>query len=231
MDYFVVAGEEYGDVLVSVGVDRKKIHVLPFFVENQFFNQPIKKISSKPFTFGYAGGFHYYHDITPLIEALKILSGETKDSQLVFVGDGVSRPQVEREVRAKGLVDQVKFLGRIPFFSMPKTLAQMDCFILLTIAPGLPIGLLEAAAAGKPIIAVKKKEDRTMNRLFQHEKAILMVQSVSPHEIATAMKLLYENQNLREVIAQGARQVAAKNFSRSIMQKQLKVLVDTIYTC
>jgi glycosyltransferase involved in cell wall biosynthesis len=226
LDMLTVAAEEYGDVLAKLGVEKERIHVLPFFVEDAFFNQPIKETASEPFVFGYAGGFHFYHDMMPLIEAFQLLSKGCKDSQLVLVGDGLSRPKVEREVNERDLSGKVKFVGRIAYASMPETLAGMDCFLLLTHAPGMPIGLLEAAATGKPMITVRKKADVALNRLFEHRKAIFMVNSPTSEEIVEAMRLLREDDGLRNSLAIGAREVAKRHFSKETARKQLRLLVD-----
>ncbi len=228
LDVITVASDEYGDVLVHVGVDRNRIHVVPFYVENEFFNQPLKKDVSKPFVFGYAGGFHLYHDLSPLIEAFELFVKNGTSAQLVFVGDGLSRLQIEREVKRRRLVGKVRFLGMVPHASMPKLLAQMDCFILLTRAHGLPIGLLEAAAAGKPIITVKKETDITLEHYFRTGKEIYLLNSISLDEITKAMKLLYEASHLRNAVAQGARKVAQQNFSEKATLQQLQKLIQKI---
>lgn len=227
-DFVTVAAPEYAEILVRVGVDGGRVYVTPFYVEDEFFNQPLRTKVGKPFVFGYAGGFHFYHDLTPLVEAFQLLAEENVDAQLVFVGDGVSRPQTKREVMRRRISDKVRFLGRVPYASMPEILSKMDCFVLLTVASGLPIGLLEAAAAGKPIITVKKKEDAVLSRFFTHRNEIYTVKSLSPDEIAKAMKLLYNDSILRNTLAQKARKAAEQHFSQRIARKQLQELIQKL---
>lgn len=228
VNVIIVAADEYGDDLIRVGVKSDRIHVVPFFVEDEFFDQPFKKNASGPFNFGYVGGFHLYHDMLPLIEAFELFIKDETNAQLILVGDGLSRYKIEREVIERKLADKVRFLGKVSHTSIPKLLSQIDCFILLTYASGLPIGLLEAAAAGKPIITVKKETDLTIGRFFNHGKEIYFVNSIALDEITRSMRLLYEDSHLRNTIAYGARQVAQQNFSEKVTLKQLQKLIQKI---
>lgn len=72
--------------------------------------------------------------------------------RLDIVGDGPCRPALEKQVTALGLGDRVRFWG---YRSDPETiLAQLDAVLCSSRTEGLPVGLLEAMALGRPVIAV-----------------------------------------------------------------------------
>jgi len=72
--------------------------------------------------------------------------------RLDIVGDGPSRPALEKQVAALGLRDRVRFWG---YRNDPETIiADLDAVLCSSRTEGLPVGLLEAMALGRPVIAV-----------------------------------------------------------------------------
>jgi glycosyltransferase involved in cell wall biosynthesis len=90
-----------------------------------------------------------------LIEALAHLRGlaPVLDFKLVIVGEGPERSRVEGAARAHGLEDRVVFAGQTadvrPFYAMADVLA------LPSHSEGSPYVLLEAMAAGVPVVATR----------------------------------------------------------------------------
>lgn len=68
-----------------------------------------------------------------------------------FAGDGVLRPDVERAIRDLQLEDRVHLLGWRR--DVPKLLAAADVMVLTSLWEGLPRAILQAMAAGKPMVA------------------------------------------------------------------------------
>lgn len=86
-----------------------------------------------------------------LLAAFAEVRRRIPDARLVLVGDGPYRPQVEAAVRAAGLEDGVRLTGRStdvwPF------LAEADLFALASPSEALGIAIMEAMAAGLPVVA------------------------------------------------------------------------------
>lgn len=72
-------------------------------------------------------------------------------ARLVLVGDGPYRPQVEAMVRAAGLTDIVHLTGRA--VEIWPHLAEADVFVLASPSEALGIAIMEAMAAGLPVVA------------------------------------------------------------------------------
>jgi len=72
-------------------------------------------------------------------------------AHLLLAGDGERRPMLERQVRASGIEDRVHFLGVRS--DVPRVLAAADAFILTSHFEGNPMSVMEAMAAGKPVLA------------------------------------------------------------------------------
>ncbi len=221
----MVASPEYADQLIDFGVPEGRIKIVPFIVEDGFFEQPAKEEMSQTFSFCYAGRFHLYHVLVPLIQAFELFVREERNAELILVGDGPSRVQTEREVAERKLTDKVKFTGIVSHKELPSFLSSVDCFVLLSKATGMPIGILEAAAAAKPIITLRRKHDVALNRYFEHGKEIYMVENPSPKRIADALERLYEDSSLRRALAEGARKVAERCFSEEAARGKLEELI------
>ena len=227
-DAITVLSSVYKYNLIKDGVEKDKIFVIPYYAENEFFEQPIKYAENGIFTFSYIGSFHAYHDIAPIIEAFKILIQNNKNVKLVLVGDGIQRHKIEKLVQERELDGKVVFKGRIPHSCVPNFLSAVDAFVYMTRTAGMSTSLLEAAASGKPIITLRKRRDSSLMCYFKHGKEIYMVNNLSPVEIARALELLYRDSKLRISLAEGARKVALENFNRKATLYELEKLVSAV---
>jgi glycosyltransferase involved in cell wall biosynthesis len=68
-----------------------------------------------------------------------------------LVGDGPERGKLEHLVKELNLQQNVKFLGLRR--DVPRLLKAADLFLLTSISEGIPLTLIEAMAAGLPIVA------------------------------------------------------------------------------
>jgi glycosyltransferase involved in cell wall biosynthesis len=71
--------------------------------------------------------------------------------QFVFAGEGPERPRLEAQAEKLGLDDRVLFLGRRS--DVPELLAASDVFVLPSLFEGSSLAVLEAMAAGKPVVS------------------------------------------------------------------------------
>lgn len=75
------------------------------------------------------------------------------DAKFILAGDGSERAQLEAQVQTLGLASRVIFLGYRQ--DIPQLLACCDLVVLPSIFEGLPLVILEAMAASKPVIATR----------------------------------------------------------------------------
>lgn len=91
------------------------------------------------------------HDL--LLRILPELREAVPDVRILFAGDGEREEALRREARERGVEDAVRFLGFRG--DMPELLGAADLVALPSLAEALPTVLIEAAAAGCPVVATR----------------------------------------------------------------------------
>jgi glycosyltransferase involved in cell wall biosynthesis len=86
-----------------------------------------------------------------LLRAVGRLKNVGLDCSLALAGDGPERPRLEALSAQLGLEDRVHFLGVVR--DAGDLVAAVDVFALPSLGEGLPLALLEAMHAGKPVVA------------------------------------------------------------------------------
>lgn len=101
----------------------------------------------------YAGRLRTRKAVAVLLAAFARLRVEHPAAVLVVAGDGEQRPALEAQSRRLGIAAAVRFLGAQPRDAMPALYAAADLFCLPSLYEGFPLAILEAMAAGLPVVA------------------------------------------------------------------------------
>jgi glycosyltransferase involved in cell wall biosynthesis len=120
--------------------------------------------------------------------------------RIVVVGDGPERERVERLLRRLGLERRVELTGSLTRPEVMKELARADVFALPTLREAFGIAILEARAAGLPIVAMR---GNGAGDLVQHGREGLLAGSTD--EWADQVALLCRDADLRARLAGAAR--------------------------
>ncbi|MFT7620274.1 MAG: glycosyltransferase involved in cell wall biosynthesis [Planctomycetota bacterium] len=160
----------------------------------------------------YLGRLLPYKGVQFAIGALAQLT-DLEGITLTIVGDGPERPRLERLAIEQGVADKVKFLGQVPIEEVPKHMNQCDVFLLPSLRESGGSVILEAMAAGKPVVVFDHGgPGETVNK-----KVGIKISATSSQELEAkmsgAIRDLYQNENLREKLAHGARQHIEDNFT------------------
>lgn len=101
----------------------------------------------------YAGRLRTRKAVAVLVEAFARLQQQHPRARLIVAGDGEQRPAVLRQAAALGLREpNVRFLGAVPRPDMVRWYRRADIFCLPSIYEGFPLAILEAMAAGLPVV-------------------------------------------------------------------------------
>jgi glycosyltransferase involved in cell wall biosynthesis len=94
--------------------------------------------------------FHPVKDHETLLRAFAIVAAMREDVDLLLVGDGLLRPILQQRVHHLGLTGRVRFLG--VRHDVAQLLRVVDIFTLTSVSEAASITLLEAMAAGRPVV-------------------------------------------------------------------------------
>jgi glycosyltransferase involved in cell wall biosynthesis len=88
-----------------------------------------------------------------LVRALRRLKDTHPDMQLALLGDGEMRNDLEQAVAQAGLVDMVRFTGWLDQDGVRAEIDAAHALVMPSFAEGLPMVIMEAMAAARPVIA------------------------------------------------------------------------------
>lgn len=170
-------------------------------VYNGVFDQSSLFLSeSKPkqnFTFLVASRLVKDKGIGEVIDAFKQLVTEYKDISLQIIGDGPDREIFKQQASD---TSQIHMLGHQ---SQPLTfMAAADVFVHPTYHEGFSVALVEAGMMSLPIITTSVGGNV---EIIENEKTGLLVSKENTAELYSAMKRLYENNELRKELGKNAR--------------------------
>jgi glycosyltransferase involved in cell wall biosynthesis len=100
---------------------------------------------------GYLGRFSWEKRPELFLEACRGISSQLPDARFLMVGDGPLLPEVRRLARGAALESRMIFAGFRD--DAPDLLSAMDLLLLTSSQEGLPNAILEAMAAGRPVVA------------------------------------------------------------------------------
>lgn len=99
----------------------------------------------------YVGNFKQEKGVAVLVDATAKLGRD--DVDVALVGDGPQKQILLEQARDLGIESQVKFCGRRPHGEIPAWMAAADVVCLPSYREGCPNVVLEALAAGRPVVA------------------------------------------------------------------------------
>ncbi len=103
----------------------------------------------------YIGRLSEEKDIEFLLEVLALIADERPRAHLVLVGKGPEEQPLKRLAQKLGLAQQVIFVGATPHEAVPHYAAMADLFVFPSQADTQGLVLIEAMAAGTPVVAVE----------------------------------------------------------------------------
>lgn len=152
-----------------------------------------------------------------LLEALEIMGQSGRRPQVLVAGDGPLREELERQARARGLLSQVTFCGRIEHSRLLLLLPAVDAFVLPSQHEGLPLALAEAMAMQRPVLATPVGG---VPDLIQDNINGLLVPPGDARALAHGIERLMDDPALRERLGTAAREQVVRSFSSARVAEQ-----------
>jgi glycosyltransferase involved in cell wall biosynthesis len=142
---------------------------------------------------------------------------------LWIAGDGAERGRLEALIRELGVGDQIRLLGHV---SDPKAFCEaIDVFALSSLREGLPNVLLEAMALEAPVLATRIAG---IPSLISDGENGLLVEPGSIDELATGLRRLIGDKQLRERLAKAGRSTIERTFSFQQRMEKIVAIYDRV---
>jgi phosphatidylinositol alpha-1,6-mannosyltransferase len=153
------------------------------------------------------------HDVA--IAAMARLAPELPGLRYVIVGDGEERPRLERLVSEFGLGERVRFAGEVSSEELPRYFAACDIFLMPNRVDGhdfegFGIVFLEAAAAGKPVVAGRSGG---APEAVAEGRTALLVDPESDEAVAAAVSRLARSSDERRALGEAGRARVVDEFT------------------
>lgn len=157
--------------------------------------------------------------ITYLLQALPELLRAHPRLTLVIAGDGAKEAELRQEARALGVDARVRFIG--PRTDMYEVIQTFDIYVLPSIWEGLPMVLLEAMAASRPIVATDVGGNATA---VKHDVNGILVPPREPASLATTIDALLRDAGRARRYGASGRALFEQEFSAQQMARRYEAL-------
>jgi glycosyltransferase involved in cell wall biosynthesis len=142
-----------------------------------------------------------------LIKAVAQVVSVYPKLRLIIVGEGPLKKELVALQEEMGLKQQLRFLGLRK--DIPEILAGTDIFVSTSLYEGLPLSILEAMAAGKPVVATAVPG--TLEVL--EDGSGLLIPLDSQADLAQTLKRLIEEPEQRKVLGKKAQERVSHHYS------------------
>ena len=159
--------------------------------------------------------------VAVLVRALARLRAAGRPPHLVVAGAGPEEAPLRELARTCGVAERVVFTGAMPRDRIPDLLAALDVFVLPSLREGLGIALIEAMAAGRPIVASRVDG---IPELISHGETGLLAPPGDAGALARALDLLLARPAFALTLGRAAQAEARRRLDLDGYVSQLEAL-------
>lgn len=216
VDGVVAISRKIAEVLVEGGVRREKIRVIHSGIDPAPFQRGVEaRAGSGEKVIGTVAVLEERKGHRFLLEAAALLKARGQRVRCRIAGEGSQREALEKMVRDLGLQEEVVFLGFVS--DIPRFLSSVDIFVLPSVYEGLGIAILEAMAAGKPVVASRAGG---IPELVTDQVTGLLVPPKDPLALAQAIARLLSQNGLVRLMGDKGRAEVFDHFTMEQMAKK-----------
>ena len=172
---------------------------------------------------GMIARFHRAKGHSYLMEAMPYILDQFPKAKVLLIGGGELRPTIKEKVQKLGLTDSIIFTGIRQ--DIPRILSALDLFVLPSLWEGLGIAILEAMAAGLPVVATRVGG---IPEVVEDRVTGLLVPPRDPEALAKAIIALLQDRERAKDMGRAGRERVEKHFSVERMVQQTEALYEEL---
>lgn len=174
--------------------------------------------TSEHFIIGSVGRFEPVKNYQLLLTACALLYDDYPQVRLVLVGYGSQERFLRARAQTLGIQDRVTFIINQPGYKYYKL---FDCFALSSLTEGISIALLEAMAAGCPIVTTSSSYDHDV---INHNKNGQIVPPQDAQALSQAFTCYIKDSLFAQKCSQDALKTVEESFNTTSMHKKYDYL-------
>jgi glycosyltransferase involved in cell wall biosynthesis len=215
------------------GVARDRVVVIPNFVEDEAFHDLAPGHRSRlresvglgptDIAIGVVANLYPVKNHAMLLRAARRLATDWPRIRFVLVGDGAERASLERLASESGIRDQVLMPGRLT--NEPGFAGIFDIAVLTSREEGFPNWVVEAMAAGRPVVATNV--GGVPDAVVEGETGML-VKHDDDEAMARALDDLLRDESLRLKMGNAARVRARSKYHDTAVLSDLSALYEDL---
>jgi len=168
-------------------------------------------------------GFHRYYGIDMVVRAFAEVQRAFPEAHLDLVGGGPLEPEIRSLVKRLGITG-ITFAGVASRHKIGEYYDRADIFINASRLDNMPVSILEAFAAGTPVVSTAPEG---MHHLVEHERTGLLSATDDPIELAQSVIRVLQDPELAEDLAINARD-ELRNYSWDVARGQWLELYSSL---
>ncbi len=232
-DRLVTVSPRLRTELLAMGIGRpEQVEVIPLGLDLERFRRagPVApalrgSLGLEPGTFllGIVGRLVPIKDHASLFQAVALLQPQDPPAHLAVIGDGEERLRLEAIASRLGLDRRIHFLGWRT--DLETILQELDVVICASKNEGTPVALIEAMAAGVPVVST---DVGGVADLIAHGETGWLVRPGDPPSLAHAIRRLLGDQGLRARLAAAGRPVALERHGVAGLIRRVEALYAAV---
>ena len=218
--------DEVAQRLLDSGVPAEKIKTIANGIDVQAFEhaQPLPVLSfTNEKVIGMVARLDLQKGFEYLLRAVRELCNTFAGLKVVIVGEGPDRQAIEEMVKEYGLLSNVVLAGQQS--DMPAVYAAMDIFVLPSLNEGLPMTILEAMAASRPVVATRVG---AISKVINDGENGLLVNPRDTEGLRNAIASLLANPERCRQMGEKAHDWVSRNYTSEAMALKYRQLYDEI---
>jgi len=224
LDILIVASHNWQKILQENCGIKTKIRIISNPIDKIFEKEAIKFKKHEGNTILFVGRIDTEKGVLDIIEAANLLKNRI-NKEFIFAGSATKRNDLNKFknlVHKYNLENEINLKGMVIGKEKINLFRQASIFLLPSYIENFPLVIIEAAAAGLPIIATLVG---ALTDFFKHNESIMFIESGNINQLAKAIEVLINDKAKREKLARGAREV----FSTKLSRQEIMFSLDKAY--